>query len=150
MSMPNERMREQMTAEEIKHLDYIESTITRMATNQFQIKGWSVTVNTALMTIFANSMGKAGGPNELFLLTAVFPTFLFWVLDAKFLSQERRLRKIYADATAYPKRVRTFAMPLRKHKGGKYSLIACMFSFINVLVYLLCMLGFLLAFLLLR
>jgi len=136
-----------MSPEELKHLDYIQSIITRMATNQFQIKGWSITVNTALLTIFANSFVKEGGPNCYFLLTALFPTFIFWILDARFLIQERRLRKIYIDATANPKKVRTFSVPMHRYKGGQFSLMAGMFSFANVLVYMLSMIGFLLAYL---
>ena len=40
-----------MTSEQLKHLDYILSTINRMADNSFKVKGWMVTLISALMAL---------------------------------------------------------------------------------------------------
>lgn len=131
-----------MLQEEIKHLDHLQSIINRMAANQFQIKGWMVTVNTAILTIFANSFGKENGPNAYFLLVALFPTLIFWLLDARFLCQERRMRRVYADVASHRENIRPFELPVERYKKGKCTMPAAMFSFANVLVYFLVLLGF--------
>ena len=72
-----------------KHLDYIQSTITRMATNSFMIKGWSITLVSALLALSANSNDKR------FILVAYYPIIMFWILDSYFLWQERLYRALY-------------------------------------------------------
>lgn len=37
----------------VKHLEFIQNVITRMNTNSFQIKEWTVTITSALLAIFA-------------------------------------------------------------------------------------------------
>lgn len=135
-----------MTPEELKHLDYLQSTISRMATHQFQIKGWLIAIDTAILTIFANSFKQDGGPNPYFLLIAIFPTLLFWVLDSRFLSMERRLRKIYMDVAEHKKDIKPFDMPIKKYKGGEVSVFKCMTSVGNLFIYLCSMLCFIIAF----
>lgn len=135
-----------MTQEKIKHLDYIQSAINRMAENQFQIKGWSVTIDTAILTIFANSFNRADGPNIFFLLIAVFPVLLFWIMDAKFLSTERRLRKIYMDVADGSEEIRPFEIPVRKYSGEGTSFLSCVTALGNICIYLLPLLGFLAGF----
>ena len=60
-----------------------------MASNSFLIKGWSVTLVAALFAL------AAAGTNELFVYLAYFPAFMFWVLDAYFLRQERLFRELW-------------------------------------------------------
>ena len=73
----------------IAHLEMIQRVITRMASNSFHIKRWSVTLVVALFALAAAST------NALFVWLACFPTFMFWALDAYFLRQERLFRKLY-------------------------------------------------------
>lgn len=73
-----------MSSEKMKHLEFIQNVITRMNTNSFQIKGWSVVIVSALLAIYASTK------NNHFFLVAVFPTFIFWFLDAYYLNQERK------------------------------------------------------------
>lgn len=75
-----------MSPEEIKHLEFIQNVITRMNTNSFQIKGWSIVIASALLAVYASNQ------NNYFFLAAVFPTLVFWFLDAYYLSQERKFR----------------------------------------------------------
>lgn len=80
-----------MTADEhrIKHLEFIQSVITRMAHNSFLLKGWSVTLVAAIFALAAKDA------NEAFALLAFFPGLAFWGLDAYYLRQERLFRKLY-------------------------------------------------------
>lgn len=139
-----------MTESELKHLDYIQSTISRIASNQFQIKGWSITLSTALLTIFANSFTGADGPNTIYLLIAIFPTVIFWIIDSRFLALERRLRQIYMNVAEHNESIKPFDMPIHLYTQGKYSTLHCMFTFGNMLVYLLSSVCFLAGFIALR
>ena len=80
-----------MTQDEVKHLEFIQAVITRMNSNSFQIKGWSITIVSALLAIYASTK------NELFILVSIFPTVLFWFLDSYYLMQERKFRGLYKD-----------------------------------------------------
>lgn len=73
----------------LKHLEIIQSVVSRMAGNSFMLKGWSVTLVSALFALAAKDS------NSLFLFVAYIPCVCFWVLDAYFLRQERLYRALY-------------------------------------------------------
>ena len=73
----------------VAHLEMIQRVITRMASNSFLIKRWSVTLVAALFALTAVKM------NVLFTCLAFFPVFMFWALDAYFLRQEKLFQKLY-------------------------------------------------------
>jgi hypothetical protein len=108
-----------MTEHKIKHLEFIQSVITRMNTNSFQIKGMSITITAALLALYANSN------NPLYFFVAIIPSIIFWFLDAYYLQQERKFRGIYNDVAGLSKNepgniIRKFEMPLQKYIGKKY------------------------------
>jgi hypothetical protein len=72
-----------------KHLEFLQGAINRMAGNLFLLKGWTITLIAALFALSAKDSNKA------YVLIAYFPAFIFWILDAYFLSQERRFRALY-------------------------------------------------------
>ena len=112
-----------MNQEEIKHLEFIQNVITRMNTNSFQIKSWSVTILAALLAVYASTK------NELFILVSLVPTIVFWLLDAYYLMQERKFRGLYNDVSGVsdnPKSLKLFEMRPDLYTKGK-------FSFFNVL-----------------
>ncbi len=102
-----------------KHLEFLQNVITRMNTNSFLIKGWAVTIVSALLAICASSK------NEDFVLAAIFPAVVFWFLDSYYLSQERKFRGQYNDVvagvSANQDALKPFAMRPDLYVGGKYS-----------------------------
>lgn len=72
-----------------KHLEFIQTAVNRMAGNLFLLKGWSITLIAALFALSAKDS------NQLYILIAYFPLFIFWSLDGYFLSQERKFRALY-------------------------------------------------------
>lgn len=44
--------------EELKHLEFIQNVITRMNTNSFQIKGWTVGIISAALAVYASTQEK--------------------------------------------------------------------------------------------
>ncbi|TMC00333.1 MAG: hypothetical protein E6J42_01175 [Chloroflexi bacterium] len=73
----------------LKHLEFIQQAINRMASNLFLLKGWTVTLITAMFALAARES------KDLYFAVAYFPTLMFWLLDGYFLSQERRFRSLY-------------------------------------------------------
>jgi hypothetical protein len=73
----------------IKHLEIIQGVINRMAGNSFLIKGWCVTLVSALLALASKDS------NTKFIFVSYYPVLMFWILDAYFLWQERLFRKLY-------------------------------------------------------
>jgi len=73
----------------IKHLEMIQGVVNRLAGNSFAMKGWSVTLVSALIAI---AVDKGDGR---FALAGLLPALLFWILDGYFLWQERLFRQLF-------------------------------------------------------
>lgn len=72
-----------------KHLEFLQDVITRHNSNSFMIKGWTITICTAVYTL-------AGTLNQAFIsLIALVPISVFWVLDSFYLSNERCYVSLY-------------------------------------------------------
>lgn len=78
-----------MNQDVVKHLEWIQTVISRMAGNSFLLKGWSVTLVSALFAL------AAADTSRRFVLLAYLPAMVFWVLDGYFLHQERLFRGLY-------------------------------------------------------
>ena len=107
-----------MSQPNIKHLEFVQSVITRMNTNSFQIKGWTITIVAALLAVFASTK------NELFILVGLLPVSVFWFLDTYYLTQERKFLGLYNDIAGVsenPKDIKEFEMRPDLYVGGKYS-----------------------------
>jgi len=73
----------------LKHLELIQGVINRMASNSFFLKGWCVTLVSAVLALSAKDADRR------FALLAYYPVLMFWILDGYFLRQERLFRKLY-------------------------------------------------------
>lgn len=80
-----------MSAEIEKHLEFIQAVITRMANNSFAIKGWSITLVSAILVVTYQLS------DWRYAFLALLPTLVFWGLDGYYLHQERLFRKLYDD-----------------------------------------------------
>ena len=71
------------------HLEMIQNVINRTSRNSFLLKGWSVVLISSFFALAAVN-------NKLyFVFLSYFPLFVFWILDAYFLWQERLFRALY-------------------------------------------------------
>jgi hypothetical protein len=75
------------------HLTLIQGAISRLATTSFLIKGWGVTLVSAIFALAAKDA------NSAFVLVAYFPSIMFWLLDGYFLGIERRFVEMYNQAS---------------------------------------------------
>jgi len=80
------------TEEKFKHLTLIQGVITRMASNSFLLKGWSVSLASAMFA------WAAKGSEPGLALLALLPILAFWGLDAYYLGYERKFRDLYSKA----------------------------------------------------
>ncbi|QSQ17925.1 hypothetical protein [Myxococcus landrumensis] len=71
-----------------KRAEILQGIITRMAQNSFTIKGWAVTIIAALLA-FANK-----DTERHFALLAIYPSVVFWGLDAYYVMKERHFRAL--------------------------------------------------------
>lgn len=87
-----------------KHLPLVQGVINRLAGNSFSLKGWSVTLVSALLAL----AGKDGTPWAAPI--ALLPALTFWGLDGFFLAQERLYRDLYARLIAPGSQVPDYSM----------------------------------------
>ena len=106
----------------MKHLEFIQSVINRMAGNSFLLKGWSVTLTSALFALAAKDA------NPMFVYLAYFPCVTFWALDGYFLRQERLFRKLFAAAATTPTGDPTFSMSTAPYEALVESWLRTTFS----------------------
>jgi hypothetical protein len=67
-----------MAEEKLKYLEFLQAAITRMGSNSFLVKGWSVTLGTAVLGFF-------------------------WILDAYYRALEKLFRDLWERAVASEK-----------------------------------------------
>lgn len=97
-----------MTDDVRKYLEMIQAVISRLANNTFVLKGWAVTLASALFG-FAGKQQDA----QLALLT-LFPGLVFWSLDGYYLALERSHRELFARAATGQSPVFSFdAVPVQ-------------------------------------
>jgi hypothetical protein len=106
----------------LKHLEMVQGIINRMASNSFLLKGWSVTLISALFALAAKDS------NQFFLYLAYFPCLAFWSLDGYFLWQERMYRKLYQDVAKQSVESIDFDMNAIKFKNDVESWFNVCFS----------------------
>ncbi|MYA68658.1 hypothetical protein F4009_03585 [Candidatus Poribacteria bacterium] len=87
-----------------KHLEMIQGAINRFSTNSFLLKGWSVTLLSALLALSTHKS------NVNLVYFACIPTTILWGLDGFFLWQEQLFRKLYDLVRVLPEDKIDFSM----------------------------------------
>lgn len=96
----------------LKHLEFIQQAINRMASNLFLLKGWTVTLVAALFALAAKES------RDIYAMLAYFPTLMFWLLDGYFLAQERRFRSLYDHVIELDEGAVNFSMDTQPFKAS--------------------------------
>jgi hypothetical protein len=111
-----------MNENKLKHLEFIQNIITRMNANSFAIKGWSVTLVSALFALAADKADRS------FVIIAYVPVICFWALDAFYLSQERQYRALYGEVAKRIERDTDFNLDASGFNAGNRTWGNCVFS----------------------
>ncbi|MCG3145012.1 MAG: hypothetical protein HONDAALG_02553 [Gammaproteobacteria bacterium] len=104
----------------LKHLEFIQSVITRMNTNSFLIKGWMITLVSALFALAAKDA------NVRYVVVTYIAIPAFWALDAFYLAQERQYRALY-DVVRVQETV-DFSMDASSYNTEQNTWLATIFS----------------------
>ncbi|AWV31316.1 hypothetical protein [Paenibacillus odorifer] len=75
--------------DKIRYLEMLQSIVTRMAANSFNLKSWTVTLVAGILALSSN---KA---NTGYLFITFIPIIGFWFLDTYYLHLERRYRALF-------------------------------------------------------
>jgi len=106
----------------LKHLEFIQNVITRMNSNSFLIKGWTITLVSALFALAA----KDSNLNFVFVSYIAIP--VFWILDGFFIAVERRFRDLYSEVAEKAEENIDFKMDTSKYNKGNRTWLAGIFS----------------------
>lgn len=106
----------------MKHLEFIQSIINRMARNSFFLKGWSVTLIAAILALSTKDGSAALIP------IAYVPAIIFWFLDAYFLRQERLYRYLYNHVRQLNEQAIDFDLNASTYSKPQDSYFRVMFS----------------------
>ncbi|MCL5094349.1 MAG: hypothetical protein M1355_04425 [Patescibacteria group bacterium] len=113
----------------IKHLEMIQGVVNRLSGNSFFLKGWSVTLASALFALASRSQDKI----SYWLIP--LPLLIFWVVDAYYLSLERLYRAHYDKVRALEESKIDFGMDVSPYLEAKNSWTAAFFSKPLVIFY---------------
>ena len=95
----------------LKHLEFIQNAINRMANNSFIIKGWCITLAVALIALLEKE-----DINKCYIVFSFLPLLFFWFLDAFYLKTERQYRRLYTDISKKGKKEIDFSMDITLYK----------------------------------
>tara|TARA_B110000967_G_scaffold124775_1_gene127530 strand:- start:778 stop:1182 length:405 start_codon:yes stop_codon:yes gene_type:complete len=115
------------TESKLKHLEFIQQIITRMNVNSFLLRGWSVTLVSALFAFATKDT------NIQYILITYISTPLFWILDGYYLSQERKFRDLFEKVSLLENNEINFSM--KTSNSNKNSWISSIFSKTEIIFY---------------
>lgn len=113
----------------LKHLEIVQNVIGRMANNSFFIKGWCITLVSALLAL------ESQNTNTKLITVTLLPLIMFWVLDAYFLKREHLFRKLYEEVCLTKETEISFSMDTSAVKNKANSFPKILFSRTLVLFY---------------
>jgi hypothetical protein len=97
----------------IKHLELIQAVITRLASYQFLLRGWALTVAGVFLGFAVNNK------EWRLALVSLAPTVTFWGLDMYFLRNERLFRALFKRVREFDVRIEPFFMAATDAKFEK-------------------------------
>ena len=115
----------------IRYLEMIQNVITRMASNSFLLKGWTVTIVVGLLA-FAN----LDDMDSKYIFIALVPTLFFWILDGFFIHQEWLYIKLFEFAATLDESEVDFSMNANHFKEVTPNLFQAFFSKTLMLFYI--------------
>lgn len=111
-----------MNENKLKHLEFIQNVIDRMNRNSFLLKGWTITLVSALFALAAKDA------NIKFVLVSYIALPVFWILDGFFIAVERRYRDLYKEVSNKAESEIDFSMETKKFIKGNRTWFCGIFS----------------------
>ena len=111
-----------MSDKKMKHLDFIQNVISRMNSNSFLVKGWAITLVSALFALAAKDA------NINYVLISYFVIPVFWFLDGFFIATEKQYRELYNEVRQKNETDIDFDMNASSFNTGKNTWLSGVFS----------------------
>lgn len=105
----------------IKHLEFIQLTINRMANNSFLLKGWTATLIGGFIALSFKEI------DQRYLIISLVVLAVFWLLDGFYLSCERNFIRLYEYVRENKEGV-DFFMDANDKFGKRWDWLKCTFS----------------------
>ncbi len=107
-----------------KHLEMLQSVISRMSNNSFLLKGWAITLLAGFYALSSNNTDKA------YYLVSYLPTIAFWLLDSYYLYLEKQYRRLYDKVRVLPEDKIDFSMNAvsTDHRVSRKEYLECVLS----------------------
>ena len=112
----------------IKHLDFIQAAINRMASNSFLLKSWTVPLTGGLLALTFKEIDRR------YISISLAVLVLFWFLDSYYLARERRFVALYDTVRVRKEEQIDFSMNTRAFRRN-CRWVRCAFSRTVVLFY---------------
>ena len=93
-----------------------------MNSNSFLLKGWAVTLVSALFALAANDS------NLNYVLISYIAIPVFWILDGFYISQERQYRELYNEVSAKNENSIDYSMIASSYNSGNRTWISGILS----------------------
>lgn len=116
---------------ELRHLDTIQTVITRLETNTFHIKAIAGTIVAAVLAY----AGAIENPSKWLAAAGMVPAVVFWFLDAQYLRLGRLFRKLF-DGVRRGEITEPFDMDFTRYNDAVDDVILIAFSWSVMCFYL--------------
>jgi hypothetical protein len=103
----------------LKHLEFVQAAISRMANNSFLFKGWAITIVAALSAFAAVNTRPA------LLIVALVSTSMFWALDGYYLWLERGFVELHVLISGKAESDIDFSMRIDKSNATRKWIKTC-------------------------
>ncbi|MGO9452748.1 MAG: hypothetical protein ACLQDV_17155 [Candidatus Binataceae bacterium] len=110
-----------MIEAKLKHLEFLQGAINRMATTSFLLKGWAITIIGGLLALTFKEVDRR------YLSISVVVLALFWLLDSMYLSHERNFVRLYDKVRTMREEAIDFSMDATP-VGVRYGALRCALS----------------------
>lgn len=107
-----------MNEKKIKHLEFIQNVINRMAANSFKLKAWCMTIVAALITVANTAITKDSMENcRLLFWIGLVLVFIFGYMDCYYLKKERQYCLLYDEVRKKLEEEIDFSMNVSLYTG---------------------------------
>lgn len=118
-----------MNEDQRKHLEFIQSNVTRLSDKSVQIKTFAITLTAGLLAVYASD------PKLFLLYVTAMQILFFWFLGGYYLLQERKFRDLYDDIIVQPNSIVLYSIPIKDYRKGVINLLGCIFSITNIVFF---------------
>ncbi len=107
-----------MSERKIKHLEFIQNVINRMASNSFKLKAWCITIVAALVTVASTALAKNSMENyKILFWIGLVLVFIFGYMDCFYLKKERQYCLLYDEVRKKQEDEIDFSMNVSHYTG---------------------------------